>query len=232
MASAVYAGTLKVATLDWEPYVGHMLINQGFISEIITNAFKRAGYTVEIYFMQSDKAIKEATEGRYDVVYPEYYSKDRAQNFVYSYFFYNRLLALYKRKLTAITYKTLKDLTPYKIGVVKGYINTDEFDRATYLKKIEDESDEVNLRKLANGELDLIVIDKLVAQYLIKTKIPEAENKLEAIEPPLAIHELFVIFPKNLPNSEKLAKEFNKAYKSMQKDGTIKKIMDGTGLVK
>ncbi|HVN71343.1 MAG TPA: transporter substrate-binding domain-containing protein [Desulfomonilia bacterium] len=232
MTGTVYAGNLNVATLDWEPYVGRTLTNQGFNTEIVTEAFKRAGYTVKIDFMPFDKAIEEATEGKYDAVYPEYYSKERAQNFVYSYFFSNSLLVLYKRRSSAIIYKTLKDLSPYKIGVVKEYINPDEFDKATYLKKVEDESDEVNLRKLAKGELDLIVIDKLVAQYLIKTRLPEAEGKLEAIEPPLAIHELFVLFPKKLPNSEKLAREFNKAYESMQKDGTVKAIMAGTGLVK
>jgi polar amino acid transport system substrate-binding protein len=116
--------------------------------------------------------------------------------------------------------------------VVKGYINTEEFDKAPYLKKVEAETDEENLRKLAKGELDLIVIDKLVAQYLIKTKIPEASGTLDSIEPPLIIHPLFVVFPKKLPASGKRAKEFNKAYESMEKDGTIKAIMAGSGLVK
>ncbi len=116
--------------------------------------------------------------------------------------------------------------------MVKGYINTDEFDKASYLKKLEVETDEENLRRLIKGEFDLIVIDKLVAQYIIKTKIPEASGKLDSIEPPLIIHPLFVVFPKKLPASEKRAKEFNKAYESMEKDGSIKPIMVKSGLAK
>jgi polar amino acid transport system substrate-binding protein len=232
IAGVTQAETLKIATLDWEPYVGKILKGEGFNTEIITEAFKRAGYTVKIDFMQWDKAIEDATKGSYDAVFPEYYSKDRAKNFIYSNFFSNSLLVFFKRKSSNITYKTLKDLTPYKIGVVKGYINTEEFDKASYLKKVEAETDEENLRKIAKGELDLIVIDKLVAQYLIKTKIPEASGKLESIEPPLIIHPLFVIFPKKLPASEKRAKEFNKAYESMEKDGSIKPIMVKSGLMK
>jgi polar amino acid transport system substrate-binding protein len=232
MVCASRAETLKIATTDWEPYVGKALKGEGFNAEIITEAFKRAGYTVKIDFMQWDRAIEDATKGTYDAVFPEYYSKDRAKDFIYSNFFSNSLLVFYKRKSSNITYKTLKDLTPYKIGVVKGYINTEEFDKASYLKKVEAETDEENLHRLIKGELDLIVIDKLVAQYLIKTKISEASGKLDSIEPPLIIHPLFVVFPKKLPASEKRAKDFNKAYESMEKDGSIKPIMIKSGLVK
>ena len=224
--------TLRLATLDWAPYVGQSLKNKGFNAEIVTEAFKRAGHDVKIDFVAWDTAIEEAKKGNYDGVFPEYYSKERARDFVYSYFFSNSLLVFYKRSSSIITYKTLKDLTPYRIGTVKGYINTDEFDGATYLKKVEADSDEENIRRLAKGELDLIVIDKLVAQHLIKNRVPEAVGKIEAMDPPLIIHQLFVILPKRNPASEKRAKEFNKAYESMDRDGTIKDIMSRSGLAK
>lgn len=232
-SDASAAQTLRLATLDWEPYVGQTLKDKGFNTAIVTEAFRRAGYQVKIDFLPWDKAIEEAKKGAYDAVYPEYYSKERAQDFEYSYFFSNSLLVFYKKAQANITYKNLRDLATYRIGVVKGYINTDEFDNATYLKKVECESDEDNLRKLLKGEVDLIVIDKLVAQYLIDTKIPEAKGKLAPLEPPLTIHNLFVIFPKSKnPASKKLATEFNRAFESMDKDGTVKAIMRATGLVK
>lgn len=230
--STATAETLRLATLDWEPYVGQTLKNRGFNAQIVTEAFKRAGYQVTIEFMPWDKAIEEAKKGAYDGVFPEYYSKERSLDFVYTYFFSSSLLVFCKRSSSAITYKTLKDLAPYRIGIVKGYINTEEFDNATYLKKIEADSDEENIRRLARGELDLIVIDKLVAQYLVKTKVPEAAGEIEAMEPPLAIHKLFVVLPKKIPLSEKRAREFNKAFESMEKDGTVKAIMSGSGLMK
>jgi polar amino acid transport system substrate-binding protein len=232
MVGPSQAETLNIAAIDWEPYVGEALKGEGFDVEIITGAFKRAGYTVKIDFMQRDKAIEETTKGIYDAVFPEYYSKYRTKDFIYSNFISNSLLVFYKCRSSNITFKTLKDLTPYKIGVVKGCINTEEPDKTSFLEKVEAESDEENLRKLIKGELDLIVIDKLVAQHLIKTKIPEASSKLDFFEPPLIIHPHFVIFPKKLPASEKRAKEFNKAYDSMEKDGSIKPIMVKSGLVK
>ncbi len=107
------AETLKIATTDWEPYVGKTIKGEGFNAEIVTEAFKRAGYTVKIDFMQWDKAIDDATKGTYDAVFPEYYSKDRAKDFVYSSFFSNSLLVFYKRKSS--TYHVQNAQRPHPI---------------------------------------------------------------------------------------------------------------------
>lgn len=228
------AQTVTVATLDWPPYVGADLKGKGFNAEIITEAFKRVGHTVKIEFMEWDNAIAKASQGKCDAVFPEYYSKDREKDFIYSNFFSNSLLVFYKPKGAKVNYtspKNLKDLAPYKIGVVKGYINTEEFDKAAYLKKVEADSDEANLKKLANKELDLIVIDKLVAQHIIKRDMPGAASQLEALNPPLVIHPLFVIFPKKNPQSKKLCDDFNKGLEMIIKDGTVKAIMGRSGLL-
>jgi polar amino acid transport system substrate-binding protein len=226
----LHAETLRIATLDWEPYTGSSLKNGGFCTEIITEAFKRSGHTVKIDFLPWDKAVEETARGTYDAAFPEYYFKDKTKDFAYSNFFLNSLLGFSKRKGSPITYKTLKDLTPYKIGVVKGYVNTEEFDKAVYLKKIESDSDLKNLNKLMKGEVDLIAIDKLVAQYLIRTKAPSAGNQLEFMEPPLLIQPLFVIFPKKLPQSEKRIRDFNKALDELNKAGAINAIMKRSGV--
>lgn len=228
------AQDVTVATLDWPPYVASDMKNKGFNSEIITEAFKRVGHTVKIEFMPWDDAIAKTSQGKYDAVFPEYFSKERSQDFIYSNFFSNSLLVFYKRKGTKVNFispTNLKDLAPYKIGVVKGYINTEEFDKATYLKKVEAESDEANLKKLMNKELDLIVIDKLVAQDLIRKHLPAAAAQLEAVDHPLVIHPLFVIFPKKNPQSKKLCDDFNKGLNIITKDGTVKAIMSRSGLM-
>jgi polar amino acid transport system substrate-binding protein len=108
MMGTSQAQTLKIATTDWEPYVGKALKGEGFNAEIITEAFKRAGYTVKIDFMQWDKAIEDATKGTYDAVFPEYYSKDRAKDFIYSNFFSNSLPGRNARPPLIYTSKSLR----------------------------------------------------------------------------------------------------------------------------
>lgn len=122
--------------------------------------------------------------------------------------------------------KNLHELAPYKIGVVKGYINTAEFDAAQFLKKVESDSDEANLKKLLNKELDIIVIDKLVAQYLIQKHMPVVAAQLEPMDP----HPLFLLFPKKNPNSRKTCDDFTKGFDMIAKDGIANTIMKRSSL--
>lgn len=222
--------TIRLATLDWPPYVGESLPQQGFTTAIVREAFKRAGYKVTIDFMPWARAIQQASEGNYDAVYPEYYSDDRNKAFMFSEPFASGPLGFYKRKADQISYTKLEDLKPYRIGIVLGYINTPEFDAASYLQKETATSDEQNIRKLLAGRIDLIVIDKYVAQYLIKNSITEAIGKLEFLEPPLLDQQLYVIFPRTAAASEKRLQELNTALKSMRNDGSLDRILEESGL--
>jgi len=231
MPAGAKTETLRLATLDWEPYVGRQLENKGFTAEIVTESFKRAGYQVEIVFLPWGTAIEEARKGTCDGVFPEYYSGERARDFFYTSFFSQSRLAFYRRSSAAVTYRTLKDLSPYRIGVVTGSIISDEFDSAVFLNKVEAAGDEENLRKLVKGEVDLIVMDKLVARHLMTARVPEAAGRISAFDPPLAIHDLFVILPRSIPASAKRARQFTKALQSMEEDGTVKAIMSRSGLM-
>lgn len=221
---------LTLATLDWQPYVGSDMEGGGFTAEIVKAALENQGHSVKIEYMPWDDVIAKTAESTYDAAFPEYYSKEREKGFVYSSFFSHSLLGFYKRTDTKASYTELKDLEPYRIGTVKGYINTDEFDSAPFLKKVEADSDLENLKKLFNRELDLIVIDKLVAQSLIAAHMSETTGRLEFMDPPLVIHPLFVVFPRSLPQSGKLCDDFNKGLEMITRDGTVEKIMSRSGL--
>jgi ABC-type amino acid transport substrate-binding protein len=220
---------IKLATLDWPPYVGQGLPQYGFTTAIISEAFKRAGYEVKVEFMPWARVLQDTEAGKYDAAFPEYYSDERAAAFFMSDPFASGPLGFYKRKADKITYTKLEDLKPYRIGVVRGYINTPEFDAADYLQKDEANSDEQNLQKLFAGRIDLIVIDKFVAQYLIETSVPEAIGALEFMEPPLLDQSLYVIFPRGIAGSEEKLQAFNTALKTMREDGTLERILEEYG---
>lgn len=220
---------IKLATLDWPPYVGQDLPKYGFTTAIISEAFKRAGYEVQVDFMPWTRVVQETEAGKYDAAFPEYYSDERAAAFFMSEPFASGPLGFYKRKADKISYTKLEDLKPYRIGVVLGYINTPEFDAADYLQKDAANSDEQNLQKLFAGRIDLAVIDKFVAQYLIQTSVPEAAGALEFMEPPLLDQALYVIFSRKVAGSEEKLQAFNAALKTMREDGTLERILEEYG---
>jgi polar amino acid transport system substrate-binding protein len=227
--AASSADTLKIAAIDWEPYAGKALKDNGFCAVIATEAFRRAGCQVGIDFMPWGMAIEQAGKGDYDAVFPVHFFEEIARDFIYSNVLSSSVLVFYRAASPAVSYRTLADLSPFRVGVVRGCMVNDEFDNAAWLRKLEAACDEENLGRLLRGEVDLIVIDRLAARHIIATRMPEAGGRLVSMDPPLQIHHLFVVFPRGKPSSKRLASEFNRALESMKKDGTLKTIMEGRG---
>ncbi|OHD12754.1 MAG: hypothetical protein A2Y34_14335 [Spirochaetes bacterium GWC1_27_15] len=225
-----------LVTLDWPPYISStakdsspQLANYGYVAEIAYEAFKKAGYELKIDFKPWERAVKEATDGDYDGLFPEYYGEERKKDFVFSDPFPGGPLGFYKRKDFKIKFSSLKDLKDYKIGVVRGYINTVEFDNATYLQKEDVVDDETNIKKLYFGRINLIVIDKFVGEYLIKTKFPNYYDELEFLEPPLEVKDLYIVFSKKSKDYQQKLKDFNKGLAEIKKSGLIDKILKKQG---
>ena len=216
-----------LVTNEWPPYVGASLKNKGFTVEILEAAFAQAGYNTEIRLLPWSEAVGQTEAGTYDAVFNAYYSKDREKSFFYSDFYTNSLVVIFKPKGSPLTYETLEDLKPYSIGCPQGYVISPAFDAATSLKKVPLADEEACLKQLAAGEVDLAVVDLAVAQYLMETSLPEISGSVEWIEPPIAIHPVFILFPKQKPESEGLRNAFNRGLERIKADGTYDRIMQG-----
>ena len=221
--------TLSLATLEWKPYVGKKLMNYGFTSEIVTKAFKRVDYSVTVDFMPWARVLHEVLKGKYDAAFPAYYSDKRAKTYALSNSFAEGPLVFCKKKDVNISYKSLQDLKPYRIGVVRGYVNTPEFDAADYLKKDLANSDEINLRKLVKGRIDLVVIDKFTAHHILRTTIPESVDTIEFVKPWLQAKPLYLAVSRKIKGHQQIVKDFNHGLKQIAEDGTIRKIMKKHG---
>ncbi|MBF0201973.1 MAG: transporter substrate-binding domain-containing protein [Desulfamplus sp.] len=228
-SSAWAAEKLTLATLEWEPYIGPNLKDHGYVAVIVKEAFKRGGYDIEYEFMQWSRVIGLAKSGRVDGYFPEYYSDELKENFFISSPFPGGPLGFFKLKGDDLSYKNLKDLTGHKIGVVMGYVNTEEFDQADYLTKDESPSDLVNLKKLLAKRIRLMVADKFVGLNLLQENMPDEKDQVEFMEPPLEVKDLYVCVPRTRENSEKIHAAFNKGLSEMTQDGTIQKILKDYG---
>lgn len=223
--SLIAEETVTLASLDWEPYIGEKLPNNGYVAQIAVEAFKTQGFKVKIDYLPWARAVAMSTSGEYDGLFPEYYDETRKGDFVFSDSFKGGPLGFMKRKSSNITFKKLEDLKQYTIGTVRGYVNTTEFDSAKYLKKEEVVDDETNIKKLNGNRIDLIVIDKYVAYYIISTKFPKYREELEFMTPALEEKPLYIAFSKKAKDYDKKLKAFNAGLKEIQKNGTLAKIL-------
>lgn len=225
-----HAGTVRIATLDWEPYIGQKLENQGYVAEVVREAFAASDHSVEFDFMPWARVVKTAAAGKVNAYGPEYYSDEVAKDFIFSDPFPGGPLGFFKRAGENITWKDLPDLRPYKIGVVQGYVNTEEFDNADYLQKEEVTGDETNIKKLLGGRIDLFVADKFVGKYVAQQVVPEKADQMEFVEPALEEKDLYLCFPRTLANSQALADAFNAGLAKLKDAGRITEIQKKHGL--
>lgn len=229
-SSQSFAGKKVVlASLDWEPYIGQKMKANGYVAELVREAFKRKGYDLEIKFMPWARVIKMAKEGKYDGYFPEYFAEELKVNYEVSSPFPGGPLGFYKRKGTTIKFNSIKDLMPYRIGVVRGYVNTKEFDEAGYLKKEEVKDDLLNFRKLFKKRLDLVVADKFVGKYVVSKDLPDKLAELEFVDPPLENKDLYVCISKKTAESMAKFKAFEEGLKEITADGTVQKILKKHG---
>ena len=240
---------VKLLTLEWEPYVGSNIPNKGFVTALITQAFEKAGYDVEIEFHTWDKAMEMARNGKADGIFPAYRDKSREEHFIFSKPFAKSYLELCKRRTFQspspsggvadekgyyIQYITdpridqtqaLRDLKKYKFGVVKGYANTPEFDAADFLTKVQVASDKDNIAQLLSDEVQLIVIDRYVARNIMIKQFPWRSDGIEFLQPTLSSKDLYLAISKNTNNSEEKLKAFDAGLKILKEDGILDRIM-------
>lgn len=244
---------ITLATLEWEPYIGSTMPRKGLTAEIVVEAFKRVGYSVEIKFHPWDETLKLGESGQVDGIFPAYHSQSREAHFVFSEPFAESPLGFYKKSAAVAgpnisqlkraekniefpedpridQAAVLKMMKQYTFGVVKGYVNTPEFDAATYLKKVEAASDEENLRNLINGLVDLIFIDRYVAKNIIVKKFPWHLQDYEFMQPALENKPLFVGFSKKAAGHKKMLEDFNRGLRLLRDDGLLERLANKYGL--
>jgi polar amino acid transport system substrate-binding protein len=221
---------VHLATLDWEPYIGQKLPDQGYTAALVRAAFADQGWQVQIDFYPWARALRLARSGEVDGLMPEYFNTTRKSEFRYSFPFPGGPLVFYKRRADDIDFVidpaarpdlAFRALQKMRFGVVRGYLNTPEFDAASYLHKEEANDDATNLRKLVYRRIDLAVVDRRVAEYLIRTQYPDYAAKLEPMEPALADNPLYIAFSLKSPRQAAALTAFNKGLSAMKKDGRL-----------
>lgn len=224
------AEPVRLASLEWEPYIGSELPEQGYVAALIRAAFAEQGMTVEIEFYPWARALHLARTGAVDGVVPEYFNASRESEFEFSSTFPGGPLVLCKRRSDAIEFAAdplhepdaaLQALKAWRFGVVRGYLNTPAFDAADYLIKEETSDDATNLRKLVFGRIDLAVIDRHVAEHLIRTRYPDYTRKIECMTPALADMPLHIAFSRKSPRVPQALAAFNLGLKALEADGRV-----------
>jgi polar amino acid transport system substrate-binding protein len=149
-----------------------------------------------------------------------WYEPARAEYLRYSLPLVNTVMGFYGRNDKPLATQPLAGLKPYTIGTVRGYKNPDVYERAGLKNELATD-DLTNLRKLAAGRLDLVLIDKVLAQHLLGSLSATERGAIHWQEPPLETMPLHVGLRRDLADGEQLMADFNDGLQALRKSGQL-----------
>ncbi len=217
------SNSVRVATLEWPPYTGSGLPNNGAITEIVRRAFEMAGIVSDDLILPWKRAIAYAESGTDGVAayFPGYHCRHRP-GFVASDRIGRGPLNLAERADADVRWSTLDDMAELHVGTVVGYANTEAFDarvadgRQAVVTSVNDVE---NLKKLVEGKIDLAIIDGYVFEHLMRThpELAGAQQALRLDSRALETKNLFLCF-RDDESGHRLRESFNRGLKAVDQD--------------
>ena len=221
-------GSLNLVANDWEPYTGNELAQQGLATQIVTTALHRAGYQVTVTIVPWPRVLGLAYSGQADGIVAIWSTHERREQILLSdsYLSNNMVLLHMHGKLGGR--KTQADLSGLRIGVGRGYDYSDQFKASTNFSLEPADRVILNLRKLSAGRIDMVLEDDRIARYNLLHHADEIDNAkdIEFSDTPLFVLPLYFGVNRHRPDAELIVSKFNTQLKEMQRDGTIKHMVN------
>ncbi|MCF2909386.1 transporter substrate-binding domain-containing protein [Pseudoalteromonas sp. DL2-H2.2] len=239
---------VDVTTLEWQPYIGQSLCKQGWVMQAVIALLHSQNYGATVTFYPWARAVANAENGKVDILVPEYFIEPEApsdtlpgtrrlDHLTLTEPFGWGPIALYKRRdYNTDHFTSLGALADERIGVVRGYQNTPEFDRlmdAGKFNVIEAVDDAHNIRLLMAGRVNLIIGDPEVIEMEIAA-LSQANNatsqtkNLVMVDPILQMNGLFFAVSKHNKYGKTLLFELNQAIAEFKKHGIMEEIKYNT----
>jgi polar amino acid transport system substrate-binding protein len=217
---------INLVTDSWVPYYGPNIKNNGYFAHLVKEAFKRKGYSLTVHFRPWKRALLTAKSGKFDGILGAFYKKNREEFFEYSESIDKSKIVLFAKKDSTIKYNNLNDLTPYVIGVVRGYHYSDDFSNfKSKLKVYESTDTNHNIKLLLYNRLDLVLGSKNVILDLIEKNYKNDITKFKILKTPLISNDLYVPISKKNKNHKQIISDFNQGLAEIKKDGTYDQIL-------
>ena len=224
--SPLTADTITLATLNWLPSFGEDLPEQGFFSALCREAFRRAGYELELKFIPWMRALEMAKYGYYDGVMGVYYCDERTRYFLFSDPIYKSREVFVVRKGFSVEYSELEDLMGMSVGIIKGYSYEPEL-RAMGLELEATMDDARNLRQLFYSRIDIVIIEQRRLVHLLNTDetLQPFRDKYSILDIPFRNLDLYCTINRIRDDGAIIVEKFNRALREMRTDGTYEAIL-------
>ena len=229
VAAAQTSETIRITNGEWQPFLSKDVPHYGFASHIVTEAFALVGVEVEYGFFPWSRAMKLAREGMWDGTAVWGTSEERLQQFHFSDAVVPTTYVFFHLKTTPFDWDDYDDLGDLKIGGTVEYSYSYAFkaaEAAGIFRTIRGRSDEVSLKNLLKGRIDVFPGEVMVTYEQIRDTFSEQEAALFTHHAkPIVDKPLFVLLNKGVPGNEHMHDLFNEGLKQLKESGRYDQII-------
>lgn len=222
--SATEHTELRLASDSWPPFTD-LPGRQRIAIDLVHTALDRAGIsatTAIVDWKDVEAGIRRATVDGSAAIWR---TEKRERDLLFSDPYLENRVVLIGRKDSDVKAKEISDLAGKRVAAVGLYAYGDEIDSAQGVYFINGRNDQENLDKLLAGEVEYMLVDALVARYLVTYQPDEVAAKLEIGTTPLARRTLHFAVRRDVADAEQIIEAFNREIRAMLTDGTFAEIL-------
>jgi ABC-type amino acid transport substrate-binding protein len=223
-AQAADQKEIRLASDTWPPFTDRPGTHRIAV-EIVHTALERAGIEATTTVVDWREVERGIRQGSFDGSAAMWRSERRERDLLFSDPYLENRLVLVGRKGSDVAATTISDLGGKRVAAVGLYAYGEEIDSAQGVLFISGRNDQENLERLLAGEADYMLVDALVALYLLTNQPKEAAAKLEFGTTPLARRTLHFTVRRDLAGAEEIIEAFNTELRGMLTDGTFAEIL-------
>lgn len=201
----------------------------GMLVDVINEAFKRTGYSVEIAIMPWARCLAEVRAGTIDGIFSVYRTQARQEFLTYAdEVLITQVQAFFVRKDSAISFDgDLNKLSDLRIGIINETSYGPNLDAALskgIFKRVDvANSASTNIQKLLHDRVDVIPSYRHIVLDSVRTL--GVSGSIKELSPPIEAIPSYLAFS-NKRDYAKVIAAFNQALRSMKDDGTYDAIFN------
>lgn len=223
---------LTIATVTSPPLCDESLPEGGFYTAITREAFKRAGYTIDVVFVPWKRGLEATKNGFYDGLMLASYKEERTQYLKYTDYIVEEESVFIGKNRIKLRKATLKNVAKgeFIISVLLAGIISDILKDNNIVNLYDVYNFDQAFILLEKDRVDLIAGPKLLLIYMINTNYPDLKKDIKVFSPSFRNGKLYNVLSLKLSDYEKITQEFNKELRKLKKDGTYTRMLKKHGL--
>ena len=218
---------LRLVSDHWPPFTTEPGSARVAI-ELVQRALTRAGRSSSSTILSSRfaRVVERIQSGEFDGSAALWKTAEREEFLRFSVPYLENRLVLVGREGSPVEVRSMAELAGKRVATVSAYAYGEILSTTTGPEFVLGKSDEANLQRLLDAEVDYVLADELLIHHVFKHQAEEAERALEVGRTPLVSRKLHFAVRKDLPGSKEIVQRFDEEIRAMMADGSYHRALD------